>query len=100
MNLFERLSKRAKKVIDDKIGKTVIHFTTHGCQGQDNEFDFIGTIVDTTYPKYCNGKMFYKVEILKGKGGEKRDGNLVEEFSEVPSWYLQNLGGDFYIAYD
>lgn len=97
MNILKSL----QKAIDPKIGKTVIHFTTHGCMGQIHEFDFIGKIVDVDFIQNYGShgpKKFYKVEVLKSPKGEKRDG--VTESKLVPSWYLQNLGGDFYIAYD
>jgi hypothetical protein len=102
MNFLKKIFKstKAPAIIDPLMGKTVIHFTTHGCQATIHEFDYIGKIVDTVYPRYCDGKKFYKVEILKGPGGEKRDGNLKENYATVPSWYLQDLGGDFLIAYD
>lgn len=87
MNIFKRL-------IDPMIGKTVIHFSTHGCMAQIEEFDYIGEIVDTTYPRYCDGKKFYKVSVFK-KGN-----NSEREFEEVPSWYLQKIGGNIYVAYD
>lgn len=83
-----------------KMNKTVIHFTTHGCMAQIHEFDWIGKIVGTEYPTHCDGKMFYKVKVLKDQRGESRDNNVKNEFELVPSWYLQDLGGDFYIAYD
>jgi hypothetical protein len=85
---------------DPKIGKTVIRFTTHGCMGQTDEFDFIGKIVGIAYPKHCDGKKFYKVEVLKAGSYEKRNNNLKREYEEVPAWYLQDIGGDFFVAYD
>lgn len=84
-------------------GKTVIHFVSHGCMGQIHEFDWIGVIVGTTYPKFCDGKMYYKVKVLKNKNGyELRDIKISDQtiYKEVPSWYLQDLGGDFYCVYD
>ena len=81
-------------------GKTVIHFTTHGCMGEQHEFDYIGVIVGKTYPRHCDGKMFYKVKVLKNKNGYELRDSKEEKFEEVPSWYLQNLGGDFYCVYD
>ncbi|MES2428290.1 MAG: hypothetical protein V4560_15020 [Bacteroidota bacterium] len=92
--------RKAKAVVDPMIGQTIIHFTTHGCQATEHEFDYIGKIVGTTYPRLCQGKMFYKVEVLKDRCGEKRDERVIKEFQEVPSWYLQNIGANFYIAYD
>lgn len=102
MNLFKKIFQRAKvpAAVDPLMGKTVIHFTTHGCMGTEHEFDYIGKIADTVYPEHCAGNKFYKVEILKDKRGEKRDGDLISEHGNVPSWYLQDLGGDFLIAYD
>lgn len=94
------LFNKLKKLIDPMIGKTVIHFTTHGCMAHVHEFDYIGRIVEPTYPKNCDGKKFYKVQILKAGSTEKRDDNLNQEFTEIASWYLQNIGGDFYVAYD
>jgi len=94
------LKRLFAKLRDPKIGKTVIHFTTHGCMGQIDEFDYIGTIVGVTYPKNCSGKKFYKVEVLKCKSREKRNGNLERQYEEIPSWYLQDIGGDFFISYD
>lgn len=95
MKLFDKLIKQPLYM-----NKTVIHFTTHGCMGTDHRFDWIGKIVGITYPKHCQGSMFYKVKVLKDQSGESRDNRVINEFEEVPSWYLQNLGGDFYIAYD
>lgn len=86
--------KFLSKLIDPMIGQTVIRFTTHGCMGEINEFDYIGTIVDS-----AQGGKFYKVEVFKSKHGEKREKNLLYDFDEVPSWYLQKMG-NFYIAYD
>ncbi len=102
MNKLRTIFKRKKvpSVIDPLMGKTVIHFTTHGCQATINNFDYIGKIVGTVYPEHCQGHKFYKVEILKSQYGEKRDGNLTELYAQVPSQYLQDLGGDFLIAYD
>jgi len=71
--------------------------------GHIDEFDYIGVIVDTTYPKHCDGKMYYKVKVLKNKNGyELRDIKSDDEiiYEEVPSWYLPNIGGDFYCVYD
>lgn len=97
-NIFKRLSK----IVDPMIGKTVIRFTTHGCQAQIHEFSFIGTIVDTVYHQdgFNRDLKFYKVEVLKSPAGEKRDNMLKREFEEVAAWYLQNIGGDFYVCYD
>lgn len=92
--------KRITAIIDPLIGQTIIAFTTHGCMGSIHEFDYIGTIVDTTYPRLCDGKKFYRVKVLKDRRGELRDGNLQDEFREVASWYLQDLGGNFYIVYN
>jgi len=82
------------------IGKTVIRFTTHGCMATIHEFDYIGIIVGCEYPIHCDGKMYYKIKVLKSKEGELRDNPEDVTFERIPSWYLQNLGGDFYIAYD
>lgn len=92
--------KKLSKIIDPMIGKTVIHFTTHGCMATIHEFDFIGTVVDVVHPEHCRNEKFYKVQVLKSKHGEKRDGNIEREYESVASWYLQNIGGDFYVAYD
>lgn len=81
-------------------GKTVIHFTTHGCMGTEHEFDYIGTIVGKVYPPIGDGKLFYKIKVLKSKKWELRDHPDKPEYESVASWYLQDLGGDFYIAYD
>ena len=98
----ERIAKKlaeATKIVDPMIGKTVIHFTTHGCMATIHEFDYIGVIVDSAYPEQFDGKMVYVVDVLKSSRGEKRDG-VEHKRVTVASWYLQNLGGDFYIAYD
>lgn len=102
MKLLRKIFKNTKApaIVDPLMGKTVVHFETHGCMGNIHEFDYIGTIVDTTYPKHCDGKKFYVVKVLKDRGGEKRDDSVKDEFRNVPSWYLQDLGGDFLIAYD
>ncbi len=102
MNILRKIFKRTKApaLIDPLMGKTVIHFETHGCMGTTHEFDYIGTIVDTTYPRFCDGKKFYVVKVLKDKRGELRDNNRKDETRTVPYWYLQDLGGDFLIAYD
>jgi len=100
MNLLN-LFRKAKEVTDPMMGKTVIHFTTHGCQATIHEFHYIGKIVGTTYPKFCDGLKFYTVDVLTDRSGEKRDNRVIlKEFEEVPAHYLQSLGGDFYIAYD
>ena len=83
-------------------GRTVIHFTSHGCMGNIHEFDWIGIVVGTSYP-FSDDKMFYKVKILKNnKGYELRNikNNTEILYEEVPSWYLQKLGGDFFCVYD
>ena len=102
MNILRKIFKRvnAPAVIDPLMGKTVIHFTTHGCQATIHEFDYIGIIIDTTYPRYCDGKKFYVVKVLKDRGGELRDNNTKDKTNTIPSWYLQDLGVDFLIAYD
>lgn len=93
-------SKRLKEIIDPMLGQTVIHFITHGCMAEQHEFEYIGVIVGTTYPRLCDGKKFYRVQVEKYKGLERRDGSFDKfEFQEVPSWYLQKMNG-FYIAYD
>ena len=91
--------KRFKKLIDPKIGKSVIHFTTHGCQAQIHEFYYFGTIVDVSYP-HNNNLKYYKVEVLKHGPNEKRDGNLSFDFIDVPSWYLQKFNENIFVAYD
>lgn len=101
MNLWKKIKENSfsfdTSFIDPMIGKTVIRFTNHGCMGQIEKFDYIGKIVDSSFR---STHKFYKVEILKSGEGEKREGNLKQEYAFVPSWYLQNLGVDFYIAYD
>ena len=82
------------------IGKTVIHFTTHGCMAHIDEFDYVGKIVEPTYPKNCDGKKFYKVEILKAGSTEKRNNDLQQEYVEIASWYLQKLNENIFVAYD
>ncbi len=57
------------RILDKNIGKTVIRFSTHGCMGQVDEFDYLGTIKDIVYH---DEHKFYKVEILKHGGCEKR----------------------------
>ena len=101
MKLLRKIFKNAKvpSVIDPLMGKTVIHFTTHGCMATIHEFDYIGKIVDVEYKEDDRYKM-YKVEVLKNNEGERRDNNLITLYEHVPSWYLQDLGGDFLIAYD
>lgn len=37
--------------------------------------------------------------MMKRKG-ELRDNNVKRENIMVPSWYLQDLGGDFLVTYD
>jgi len=64
-----------------------------------HEFDYIGVIVGKTYPKHCDGEMYYKVKVLKNKNGYELRDSKEEIFEEVPSWYIQDLGGDFYCVY-
>lgn len=71
-------------------GKTIIHFTTHGCQAQIHEFDYIGVIVDMEYRDH-DRHLFYKVKILKDRRGEQRDNSLQDEYRYIPSWYLQQM---------
>ena len=96
------LFKKIKELIDPKIGKTVIHFTTHGCMATIHEFDYIGKIIGIeSHKDFSGGKFLYVVKVLKDRhGGEKRNNNLEREYEQVPSWYLKNIGGDFYIVYD
>jgi hypothetical protein len=89
-----------KKIVDPMIGKTVIRFTTHGCQAQIHEFDYIGKIIEPAYPLKDKTKKFYKVEVLKCGSTEKRDKNLPFDFIEVASWYLQKLDENIFVAYD
>lgn len=65
---------------------------------QTQEFDYIGTIIGSY--KRPDGSLIYKVEVLKQGSLEKRDGNLKSLLAHVPSWYLQDIGGDFLVAYD
>ena len=99
MNILRKIFKTSKipSIIDPLIGKTVIHFKTHGCMGTIHEFDYIGTIIDTTYP---DDQKFYIVKILKDRGGELRDENVKNTIANVYALSLQDLGGDFLIAYD
>lgn len=55
------------KIIDPLIGKTVINFITHGCQGEIHEFNYIGKIVDVdnNYGDWYYNQKYYKVQILK-----------------------------------
>ena len=90
--------RKAKEVLDPLMGKTVIHFTTHGCMATEHEFNCIGTIIGT---EYLGTNKLYRVKVLKNKYGQEAR-NYTEPLPEfmVPSWYLQSLGADFYIAYD
>lgn len=90
--------RKAKEVLDPLMGKTVIHFTTHGCMATEHEFDYIGTIVGTAYP--AGDRKFYKVKVLKDKYGELRNNPKEINIRLAPVWYLQSLGADFYIYYD
>jgi hypothetical protein len=100
MNFLRKIFKgiNVPSAIDPLMGKTVIHFTTHGCMATIHEFDYIGTIVNSSI-KEGRYKM-YQVKVLKDKNGELRDNNVKDELRAIPSWYLQDLGGDFLIAYD
>lgn len=108
MKLLSKIFKNKKvpAVIDPLMGKTVIHFTTHGCMATIHEFDYIGKIVDSFIKEdkmvmnLVSRHKFYKVKVLKDRRGEARDNGVEDEFRDVPSWYLQDLGGDFLIAYD
>lgn len=106
MNVLKKLfkDKPLPVILDPLIGKTVIHFTTHGCQATIHEFDYIGKIIDVVYKEDSMNtkRKLYVVEILKDTHGEKRDNNLknTSASARIPSWYLQDLGGDFLIAYD
>lgn len=92
LNIFKR---------DKFLNKTVIHFSTHGCMANIEEFEWIGKIVGKTYPKSCDGKLFYQIKVLKCKFGELRNTPKLEpQFIEIPSWYIQNLGENIYIIYD
>jgi spore coat polysaccharide biosynthesis protein SpsF (cytidylyltransferase family) len=87
-----------KKLVDPYVGKTVIRFTTHGCMAQIHQFDYIGTIVD--FKRNDSGLKLYIVEVLKCGSLEKRDRNLKSEQETIASHYLQNIGGNFLVAYD
>lgn len=100
LRFFNKPKEVVQEFIDPMIGKTIIHFQTHGCQGEIEEFNYIGKIIGITYPRLSQGKKFYKIEVFKDEFGEKRDGNLRDEITEVPSWYLQKLDSNIYIAYD
>lgn len=108
MNFLTKIFKKVNvlSIVDPLIGKTVIHFTTHGCMANIHEFDYIGKIVDSFVKEQemvmnlVSRHKFYKIKILKDKGGEARDKNVNDEYRDIPSWYLQDLGGDFLIAYD
>ncbi len=94
INIFHLFNLFSKK------GKTVIHFTTHGCMGNIHEFNYIGVITGITYPRLCNGSMFYKIKVLKNKESELRDDLSNVKYEKINHSSLQKLGGDFYIAYD
>jgi hypothetical protein len=91
MNFFRRIFRQ---VTDSNIGKTVVRFRTRGCMAQDHEFDYIGKIL------FLDAGGAYVVEVLKSGSFEKRDGNLKYEYERVFPSYLQNIGGDFLVAYD
>lgn len=84
--------RKTKELVDPMIGKTVIHFTTHGCMAQIEEFDYIGEIVGICYPKHFQGSMFYEVKVLKGGNGETT--------RQAPSWYLMKLNDKTFVYYD
>ena len=87
-----------KNITDPYIGKTVIRFTTHGCMAQNQEFDYIGTIIGSY--KRPDGSKMYEVVVLKKGSLDRRDVGFAMPLEHVPSWYLQNIGGDFLVTYD
>jgi hypothetical protein len=97
---------RSANIVDPMIGKTLIHYTTHGCMATIHEFDYIGTITEVVWKddwvgKYKRQHKFYKVEVLKDKAGnEKRDGTLSHQHIEIASWYCKGLSNNLFIAYD
>jgi len=81
-------------------GKTVTHYTTHGCMATIHEFNYCGVIVGITYPRFGNGNMCYKIKVFKNKNGYiLNKANKPILYEEIPSWHLRKLYG-IYVAYD
>ena len=98
MSLLERAYKSMQKTVDPYIGKVVICFTTHGCQGQNNEFKYVGTIVGRAENREPLGES-YTIEIHVDKEAlESRDRK--EKLFVVASLYeLGKLSNNLYIIY-
>jgi hypothetical protein len=77
--------------IDPMINKMVVHFITHGCMAQENEFDFIGKIVGVEYKR---GMKFYKIDVFLDKHTN------VNESVLAPSWYLHHAKENLYVYFD
>jgi hypothetical protein len=95
MNILTKLFKKAVE-LDTNIGKTIICFSTHGCQGTIHEFEYIGVITDIEYSKSVHSSInvtgkIYIVSVIKSKSGEKRDGLM--KFEKVVKSEIQYIEG-------
>lgn len=88
--------RNIENVVDPNIGKTIVHFISHGCMAEQHEFDYIGTIVEVTTRKNCGNLKFYKVEVWK-KGSSE---SIERQYEYVAAHYIQNIGGGALVAYD
>lgn len=78
-------------------GKTVVSFSSHGCQGTIHEFEFVGVIVgscrhttETNWrARYYAHEFFYKVKVIVSHNERVKEG----EIREVPHWYCTEKDG-------
>ncbi len=96
MTILHKLFKKSIK-LDINIGKTVLHFTTHGCMGTIHEFDYVGIITDVVTEQGYPVTKTYTINILKSSQGEKRDGIKITR--KLTNWQIQDIGGVL-IGYD
>jgi len=78
-------------------GKKIIKFTTHGCMGNDHEFDYIGVIIGK---KRLDGSKYLEVKVLKDNMRELRDKPEEPRFELIPAWYIQDIGNGTFVIYD
>jgi len=86
---------------DPHLGKIVMKYTSHGCMGEIEEFDFMG-IIDSVIGLNAHDNLnYYNVKILKDRTGyELSDDPQDVKHRSVPSWYLRELSGGVYKVVD
>ncbi len=96
-HLKNRMQSR-NHINKDLRGSKISHFTTHGCMGNQHDFNYLGIIVDKIF---ADEGPFWKIKVLKNRSGELRDKKDKKiEYQSIPTWYVQDIGHGTYVAYD